>query len=418
MRNSAAALLLVYPALVAAQGLTVHEWGTFTSVASEDGKAIDWNALAGENDLPPFVNDGGYRCTKWTLTGTVRMETPVIYFYSQREMTATVNVLFPHGVITEWYPKAENTIYESKTLMDQMGRSMQTPLYSVDAVLQTASLLKSSSRDLGDYMVKLGASRNGIDTSLRRLMSGIAWNDIQLKPGSEGQYPIGKNPSRYYAARGTDATPIVAGDQSEKFLFYRGVGRFAIPLSARLTADGKVVIGNSGTDAVPSVFLFENRGGRIGYRRVGAVPEGETLMMERPSLDSSLSELLANVEDDLAAQGLFRKEAHAMVETWRDSWFEEGARLIYLLPSGAVDAALPLQIEPSPEKTVRVFVGRIELVTAETKRSVEEAVQRGDRPAGAFDRFLDPILKRIYGSNSWKIGQVESRVWGSCRPFQ
>ena len=35
-----------------------------------------------------------------------------------------------------------------------------------------------------------------------------------------------------------------------------------------------------------------------------------------------------------------------MVETWRDSWFEEGSRLIYIVPSRAIDAILPLQIEP------------------------------------------------------------------------
>jgi hypothetical protein len=33
------------------------------------------------------------------------------------------------------------------------------------------------------------------------------------------------------------------------------------------------------------------------------------------------------------AQGLFPKEAHAMVDTWRDSWFEEGTRAFYILPA-------------------------------------------------------------------------------------
>ena len=36
-------------------GLTVHEWGTFTSVAGEDGSAIDWDALGCKDDLPRFV---------------------------------------------------------------------------------------------------------------------------------------------------------------------------------------------------------------------------------------------------------------------------------------------------------------------------------------------------------------------------
>ena len=33
------------------------------------------------------------------------METPVIYFYSDREQTVNVRVRFPHGLITEWYPQ-------------------------------------------------------------------------------------------------------------------------------------------------------------------------------------------------------------------------------------------------------------------------------------------------------------------------
>src|ERR1700730_3200507 len=86
--------------------LTVHEWGTFTSVAGEDGLAVVWDSLACPNDLPGFVNDFGYRGFKWRLQGTVRMETPVMYFYSPRELTANVMVRFPHGLITEWYPQA------------------------------------------------------------------------------------------------------------------------------------------------------------------------------------------------------------------------------------------------------------------------------------------------------------------------
>ena len=36
-------------------GLTVHEWGTFTSVAGPFGKAIDWMPAGGPTDLPCFV---------------------------------------------------------------------------------------------------------------------------------------------------------------------------------------------------------------------------------------------------------------------------------------------------------------------------------------------------------------------------
>ncbi len=32
--------------------LTVHEWGTFTSVAGQDGPAVDWDALAARTIFP------------------------------------------------------------------------------------------------------------------------------------------------------------------------------------------------------------------------------------------------------------------------------------------------------------------------------------------------------------------------------
>ena len=36
---------------------TMHEWGTFTSVAGEDGAALQWRPLEGQSDLPSFVHD-------------------------------------------------------------------------------------------------------------------------------------------------------------------------------------------------------------------------------------------------------------------------------------------------------------------------------------------------------------------------
>jgi hypothetical protein len=312
-----------------------------------------------------------------------------MYFYSPHELEAHVTVAFPRGVITEWYPHAQYAIYQ-KIGVNGTARRLEADL-------------------------------NGFDTSLRSLTGTIEWRNIKVQPGAALALPVESGPSRYYAARGTDAAPITVGGQHEKFLFYRGVGRFPIPLSARLSGDGKVVVENRGYESVPSVILFENRGGRLGYRNVGAIADGVTL--DRPSLDGSLPQLRRDLEDTLVAQGLFPKEAHAMVETWRDSWFEEGSRLIYIVPSRAIDAILPLQVEPAPLQTARVFVGRIELITPETERPVEEAVAKNDwSTMDRYDRFLGPILKRIYAGNPAKVSQIEqfrrnvqSNGVGRCR---
>jgi hypothetical protein len=338
---------------VPASGLTVHEWGTFTSVAGADGSAVEWDVLGCKSDLPHFVNADG-RVFKSSLSGTVRMETPVMYFYSAQELDANVKVKFPNGVMTEWYPQAAH---------DSARGTME-------------------------------------------------WRDIKVQPNTTPALPIETGPNRYYAARETDAAPLAVGDQHEKFLFYRGVGRFAVPISVRISPDGKIAVAveNSGSQPVPTVILFENHGGRMGYRNPGAVTGAVTL--DAPSLDSSLPVLRQELESALVSQGLFPKEARAMLETWRDSWFEEGSRLIYILPTAAVDEILPLQVDPAPAQTVRVFVGRIELVTPEMQRSVESAIARGDWAAiGRYNlRFLDPILNRIYPGNPDQATRIEQTV--------
>jgi hypothetical protein len=330
--------------------LTIHEWGTFTSVAGADGAPADWNALGCKSDLPKFVNDYGYRGFKSTLRGTVRMETPVLYFYSRREQSANVKVSFPQGRITEWYPKA--------------------------------------------------------DTSVQNLTGVIEWRNIKVEPNTSPDLPTEPGANRYYAARETDSAPLAVGDQHEKFLFYRGVGSFPVPLVARVSGDGRIAVENRGPGPVPEVILFENRGGRLGYRNAGSLQSAMTL--DLPPLDGSLPELRRDLESVLVREGLFPKEAHAMVETWRDSWFEEGSRLIYILSTPAVDAILPLQIDPTPLQKKRVFVGRIELITPETTRAVQSAIAANDLATFArYERFLEPIMARIHTANPAKARDTE-----------
>jgi hypothetical protein len=319
--------------------LTVHEWGTFTSVAGADGSALDWDSLKCGDDLPRFVNSERFRGFKFTVTGNVRMETPVLYFYSAKETTVQVKVLFPQGLLTDWYPKAEN---------------------------------------------KVSGHMSG----------SIEWRSVKVQPSSTADLPKESGASRYYAARETDASPLTVGDQHEKFLFYRGVGRIQVPLAARVSDDGKVAVENRGVDDVPVVILFENRGGHLGFRNAGVLAGSVTL--DAPALDGSLSQLLFDLETNLVAQGLYPKEARAMVETWKDSWFEEGSRLIYIVPSHMTDTILPLQVEPAPVQTARVFVGRIELITPAITRSVKEAIAKHDwTTVNRYGRFLDPIFARM-----------------------
>src|SRR5262249_38376571 len=152
---------------------------------------------------------------------------------------ARVRVEFPKGVISEWYPQADSHI------------DWQDPR---DGAVQ-----------------HFGVSGLHVDPSMRSVTGVIDWKNIKIEPNTAPNLPRESSPSRYYAARETDGAPVTAGNQHEKFLFYRGIARFDVPLSARLLEDGKVALANRGSEAMPEVWLFENREGRIGYRRAGTL---------------------------------------------------------------------------------------------------------------------------------------------------
>jgi hypothetical protein len=98
----------------------------------------------------------------------------------------------------------------------------------------------------------------------------------------------------------------------------------------------------------------------------------------------------------LTGLGLYPKEARAMVDTWSDSWFTEGARVFYIVPRAMVDAQLPLTIVPPPTAIQRVFVGRLEILSPRTKETLKHAVRAGDgETLTKFGRFLEPFFGQI-----------------------
>jgi hypothetical protein len=139
--------------------------------------------------------------------------------------------------------------------------------------------------------------------------------------------------------------------------------------------------------------------------------------LSSPELNGDIDSLKQTVVDLLVAQGLYQDEAEAMFETWRDSWFEEGSRLLYIVPRSFVDSILPLTIKPAPSQTVRVFVGRLELVTPATQRAIEQAVQMRDtKTLDLYGRFLTPILQTVLAieKDPEKKAQLKCYLEGSC----
>ena len=333
------------------KGFVIHEWGTLTSVVGEDGGPIAWHPLRPRSDLPRFVHVG---IPKGRQAATVRMETPVLYFYSDNEMDVDVKVDFPKGKITEWYPQA------------------------------------------------------------RAVTTGINWGRLKVMPRAAANLPVEYSPSHYYPARETDAALVQVCStngkpaQQEKFLFYRGVGTFDLPLAVKLDGNN-VVVKNLGKDQISHLIIFENRGGKIVYRLLDAFTGESTY--ERPALDKNLESLLQELKQTLVASGLYEKEAGAMIKTWRDSWFEEGLRVFYILPRQTTDAVLPVMIQPRPAELVRVLVGRAEVITPEMEKSVQRQVSMLGDPSVVvretamqtirkYGRFSEPILKRVLANET------------------
>jgi len=159
-------------------------------------------------------------------------------------------------------------------------------------------------------------------------------------------------------------------------------------------SNGQVEAMNQTGDKIPKLIFFERRGEEIGYRTVTSLREGAVL--SPPTLDASLGSLLSNLEASLIDAGLYPDEAHAMLESWKDSWFEEGSRLIYIVPNSFVEQILPLSIRPEPTRVNRVFVGRMELLTAATQRAIETAVaSHDDTTLAKYGRFLAPMIETI-----------------------
>lgn len=314
--------------------LITHEWGTFTSVAREDGAAVEWAPL---------------------------LEAQAIYLalsLAQQEFTSR-----SRGAWSAW----------------RLPFCISTP-----SIPPRFPFMSISPRDW---------SRSGIPALRRdptRASSGRRYNL---------EYPTTEGASHYYAARNTNAAPLRVGDQQEKMIFYRGLGYFEPPLHARYVSEGKLDVLNAGSEPIPFVVAFENQNGRIGFRIAenvtGLVTTG-LVTTDAPDLKQDLAAIRDTMVARLIKLGLYPKEALAMMDTWKDSWFTEGARVFYIVPRATVDSLLLLTIVPPPAEVQRVFVGRLEVLSPWTKDTIEHALRAGDDATlTAFGRFLEPFITQI-----------------------
>src|SRR5688572_3992950 len=350
-----------------------------------DGVSLD-GMYHEEHALPAFVHARSKDQLK-LKSALVKSETPVIYFYTKRPQQASVQVSFPGGVWTQWYPQAG----------------------------------------------LVGPVLAQVDSRARPRNGHISWFvDVVPPEVAHGEPPATTADALWNHAREVDAAYVATADQTrrtsewERFLFYRGLGEAKLPLEMQ-AHDGRIAARATAPSGVKHLFVVRVGNGRGTFAYVPALDEGTPLDTPVPTMDTALplDRFVDAIADAVAARlvesGLFAKEARAMVNTWRASYFRtDGLRVLFVLPQSWTDEYIPLRITPQPEAIVRVMVGRVELLTAERERRAEAAILSLASPDAssreqAFatlreeGRYVEPIVRRTLRAST------DPRVQMLCR---
>jgi hypothetical protein len=305
------------------------------------------------------------------------METPVIYFYTPQPFQAQVSVGFRGGSISQWYPT-------------RSGGETPPPQNPTGLLDQAARLV----------------TRNAVDGAIdfaTKYEGSIQW-DVTVTPPTEADSSVifrgGETPNWIFPRQTDSALVTAKNGTADKFLFYRGVGNFELPIVFTMPKDRLLTIQNRGNAAIPRLFVFEKQQGGAGarFQLLDALPSGKTTTIDLEKL-TAVAEWHKPVYNTLAealrGAGLYRKEADGMLQTWWQSYFQKpGLRVFWIVPDSFTDAILPLRVTPAPKSTVRVLVGRAEILTPAFEKLLVEK-QSGFQWLPFNDRYTDAYAERI-----------------------
>jgi hypothetical protein len=372
--------------------LVVHEWGTFTSMQGSDGVVLE-GLQHEEERLPSFVysrtevrecplREVGWKGLEVPATHvTQKMETPVLYFHSKTPRRLRVRVDFVGGLLTQWFP-----------VSDLLGPAECAP---EDGPLD----LSKVERSFLQWDVDVLPSAGGPPAEMPRVSEDDPWSFARDVDAAYVRTVPRKAPER----RGPT--------EAERYIFYRGLGTFSLPIEVEARPGGKAVLRNRGDLPLPTAISMVVREKDARFEVHSALGPGETdVSLGEPPYDDKervLEKARLVTAEILEKQGIFPDEARAMVRTWSRAWFSsEGTRILYVVPRATTDRILPLRIDPAPDEVVRVLVGRLEYLTPEAEAEVERALRdRASSDAAArdaatarlvrLDRFLEPAARRI-----------------------
>lgn len=352
---------------VTASDFQVHEWGTFTTLHNTNGVNIEW--------YQPFLNHDKDVLPKFVVPGMgtkfgnmrIRMETPVIYFYTKKPRKVTVKAAMTEGNITEVFPRA--TRLNPEGILSSLSMLRQ-PRYSQSWDID---LIPPQSKDAAD---------------------------IALPTDAEDA------DNHYYIARQVPDAAFVKAPKGgmkeeafEKFIFYRGAGNETLGSPARIRKDGEVLLNQHAS--CDTIWVLNSKPESLSWEKLKKPESGDTStnlkdLANYGNREQSAQELFNSLHRALVEKGLTDSEANAMIHTWRNHWFTEpGFRILSITPRNVVDQLVPLSITPSPSTLERVFVHRAEILLPEVIEKLEKAMSSYLDPARSRDLIESQSLGRF-----------------------
>jgi hypothetical protein len=349
------------------QSMVVHEWGTFTSLQGDDGNEL-FGINIDDEPVPKFVhnleprilNSPVLRSEAWDYRQkgaprfhpqvSMRLETPVIYFYPAKEtklpVRVDVNVQFRGGWLTEFYPNADCDL-----------------LNKFNGQFDFSNL---SSKTVG----------------------GLTWKNVDVGTHEEGP---STDWSVWLSPRKVASASLTCNGEHEKYLFYRGVGQLHSPLRITTIHEGADLeirpnfedVLHTETVAIKNLWLMEAKSdGSCAYRRIDPVTidsNRDRLLVTTPRRfdaaqfqTNNRAVLEQEMHASLVAEGLFEDEATALLSTWQRAYFTSpGLRLFFTVPREWTDHYLPITISGNP-KIERVMIGRVELISDYQRQTLRE----------------------------------------------
>ena len=385
--------------------MIVHEWGTFTALFDEQGQQLSGINIDTE-PVPGFVhnldryilNDAVLTSTHWIHrkkavprhhpSVSLRMETPVIYFYPPQGMQlpqqVDVEVKFRGGWVTEFYPRAEVLF----------------------------PLVKSGEFNFNDLSPQT--------------VGQVAWRNLQIgtpETGPETDQHVWLAPRKVAAANITSSE-----GEHEKYIFYRGVAQQRSPLLAftqeqgaalSLAATFQNVLPAQQSVTIHNLWLMETRDdGLTAYRRLEALP---VVNNDQPNRRitvprrfhaedfnaSNRQRLEAEMKAAILREGLFSDETEALLSTWQQAYFASpGLRVFYTVPREWTDHFLPLTISGKP-KITRVIIGRLELISDSQRETLNQLATAPVSKSEWLAKlpFNSPALGKILAGHS-EVGEI------------